>query len=67
MLRRSKGLLIAALGLLAVEGLAVLVQLARIPADPKNSFLFGYSLSRLALMAAALVATLLSGLLAAVL
>lgn len=54
MLRRSRVVIIAFLALLAVEGLAALARLASIPADPKNSVLLGYSLSRLVLMALAL-------------
>lgn len=44
--------------LLAVESTIVAYQLVRIPADPKNSLLFGYSLNRLLMMAVALVALL---------
>jgi hypothetical protein len=62
MLRRSRFLLIGFLFLLALEGLAVLARLASIPADPKNSLLLGYSLSRLVMMAAALGLSLLTGL-----
>ncbi|HEX2979460.1 MAG TPA: hypothetical protein VHO48_04285, partial [Anaerolineaceae bacterium] len=47
--------------LLALEGCAALAVLAAIPPDPKNSLLFGYSLSRLALMAVALGAALAAG------
>lgn len=41
-------------GLLALEGLAAFLRLAAIPADPKNRFLFGYSLNRLAILLALL-------------
>ncbi len=53
-LRHSRGLLIAALALLAVEGLATAGRLLAIPGDPKNSLLLGLSLSRLLMLAAAL-------------
>jgi hypothetical protein len=45
-------------GLLAAESTIVVYQLVRIPADPKNSLLFGYSLNRLLMLAVALVALL---------
>ena len=64
MLRRSRVVLIAFLALLVVEGLAALARLASIPADPKNSVLLGYSLSRLVLMAIALGAAGAAGALA---
>jgi hypothetical protein len=38
----------------ALQGLACLIWLARIPGDPKNGLLFGYSGSRLVMMATAL-------------
>jgi len=64
MLRKSRVVIIAFLALLAVEGLAALARLASIPADPKNSILLGYSLSRLVLMGVALGAAGAAGALA---
>jgi 4-amino-4-deoxy-L-arabinose transferase-like glycosyltransferase len=47
--------------LLTGLGMAALVALARVPADPKNSLLLGFSASRLVMMAGLLVLTLVTG------
>lgn len=44
-----------------IEGIIVAVILLSIPSDPKNVFLFGYSKSRLVMLAAVLVLLLLMG------
>ena len=40
------------LGVSAIEGLITLIWLLRIPSDPKNAWIFGFSIERIALFVA---------------